>query len=138
MVLNSEAILARKELLREAAKAQIRRWCKPHKKRSSLDAPDWVVAEWKKRPQAETAQILLDCNFDKVSRLSKLMLMLYAEAKFVCELEIFIKMKDKVKVTVIEEWCSEKEMKDDHSWSQPLTCTHADMGHVHFPDLIGI
>ena len=55
------------ELLREAAKAQLRRLCTPKKKRVSLNAPDWVIAEWKSRPQGETAQLLVDCNFNKAS-----------------------------------------------------------------------
>ena len=60
------------ELLTEAAKAQLRRFCKTHKKRQHLDAPAWVVDEWKKRPQAETAQLLISCNFDKAMYVSTL------------------------------------------------------------------
>ena len=53
------------ELLREAAKAQLRRMCTPKKKRVSLNVPDWVVQAFKSRPQNETATLLMNCNFDK-------------------------------------------------------------------------
>ena len=49
--------------------------------------------------------------------------MIHAKAKFQAELEIIVKKKDKVKITLLEEWCTEKEMKDEHGWSTPLACT---------------
>ena len=57
--------LSCQELLRDAAKAQIRRMCKPKKTRKDLNVPDWVVSEYKSRPQNETAALLMKCNFDK-------------------------------------------------------------------------
>ena len=107
------------ELLKEAAKAQLRRFCKPHKKRQHLDAPSWVVEEWKKRPQGETAQLLINCNFDKAISVSARDSSAPQE-KFTAELEIIVINKKTIKVTVTEEWCSEKEMKDDHGWTAYL------------------
>ncbi len=54
-----------KELLRDAAKAQLRRMCTLKKKRLDLNVDDWVITEWKKRPKDETAQLLINANFDK-------------------------------------------------------------------------
>ena len=39
--------------------------CTPKKKRLDLNVPDWVVKEFKNRPQAETASLLMKCNFCK-------------------------------------------------------------------------
>lgn len=52
------------EKLREAAKAQIRRWCTPHRKKTALNAPEWVRNEWQK-DQSGAAKLLVDCNFNK-------------------------------------------------------------------------
>lgn len=60
------------EKLREAAKAQLRRMCKKHPKRKDLDAPEWVVREYKSRPQNELAELLIRCNFDKATFKKKL------------------------------------------------------------------
>ena len=57
--------LLAQELLRDAAKAQIRRMCAVKKKRVSLNVPSWVIEEWKSRPKNETAQLLMNVNFDK-------------------------------------------------------------------------
>jgi len=53
------------EKLEEAAKAQVRRLCTPKRKRLSLNVPSWVIEEYKQRPKAETAKLLMQCNFDK-------------------------------------------------------------------------
>lgn len=58
-------VLSYQELLREAAKAQLRRLCTVKKKRVNLNVPSWVVQEFKSRPQNETAALLMSCNFDK-------------------------------------------------------------------------
>ena len=57
--------LSCEELLRDAAKAQIRRMCTRKKTRKDLNVPEWVIAEYKSRPQNETATLLMNCNFDK-------------------------------------------------------------------------
>ena len=53
------------ELLRNAAKAQVRRMCTMKKKRTDLNVPQWVIDEYHKRPKNETAALLMSCNFDK-------------------------------------------------------------------------
>lgn len=53
------------ELLRDAAKARLRRMMAPHKKRQGLNPDEWAVQEWKRRPQNETADLLMKVNFDK-------------------------------------------------------------------------
>ena len=40
--------------------------------------------------------------------------------KFISELEIVIKKRSTQKVTIDEEWLSEKEMKDDYGWTSYL------------------
>ena len=53
------------ELLREAAKARLRRLMAPKKKRKDLEPAAWAVEEYKRRPQNETADLLMKVNFDK-------------------------------------------------------------------------
>ena len=53
------------EKLEEAAKAQVRRLCTPKTRRVGLTVPSWVIDEFKSRPKAETARLLMQCNFDK-------------------------------------------------------------------------
>ena len=55
------------EKLREAAKAQLRRMCTKHKTRKDLDPPEWVVREYKSRPQKELADLLIKCNFNRAA-----------------------------------------------------------------------
>lgn len=52
------------EKLREAAKARLRRMMSKHV-RAENDVEPWVLDEWKKRPQNETAQLLMDANWNK-------------------------------------------------------------------------
>ena len=53
------------EKLEEAAKAQVRRLCTVKVRRVGLNVPSWVIDEYKRRPKAETAKLLMQCNFDK-------------------------------------------------------------------------
>ena len=39
---------------------------------------------------------------------------------FISQLEIVVKKKNAMTVLVDEQWCSEKEMKDDLGWSTSL------------------
>ena len=39
------------------------------------------------------------------------------EAKFISSLEIVVKRRSSIKVTIEEEWLTEKEMKDDYGWN---------------------
>ena len=57
-------------LLRKAAKARIDRMCKPHGKRTALNAPEWLKAEWAKGNKNEIADVLRECNFQKDPELS--------------------------------------------------------------------
>ena len=44
-----------------------------------------------------------------------------AQAQFIASLEIVVKRRSSQKVTIDEEWLSEKEMKDDYGWSTCLS-----------------
>ena len=59
------------EKLQEAAKAQVRRMCTPKRKRLALNFPSWVIEEYRQRPKAETAKLLMQCNFDKDMHVEK-------------------------------------------------------------------
>ena len=56
-------------MLRNAAKARIARMVAVKKKRTDLDAPAWVKAQWEKGTQQrdEMAACLQEVNFDKDS-----------------------------------------------------------------------
>lgn len=43
-----------------------------------------------------------------------------AQDAFLAQMEVLIKKKASMKVTVNEEWLSEKEMRDDYNWSALL------------------
>lgn len=51
--------------LMRAAAARVRRMCTPKKKRMDRVVPEWVLKEYNMRPKAETAQMLVDANFDQ-------------------------------------------------------------------------
>lgn len=53
------------ERLRLAAKARIMRMVKPKSKRKELQAPEWVMAEWKTGNKNIMADILCQANFDQ-------------------------------------------------------------------------
>ena len=53
------------ELLKDAAKATVRRLCTVKKTRVGLNVPQWVIDEYQKRPKGETAELLMKVNFDK-------------------------------------------------------------------------
>lgn len=52
-------------LLRKAAKARVDRMCKEHVKRSNLNAPPWLKAEWKTGNKDSIADLYTNLNFDK-------------------------------------------------------------------------
>ena len=54
------------------------------------------------------------------------------QAKVQCELEIAIRKKATILVQVDEQWMSEKEMKDDLSWSQRLASFSHGLGFCSF------
>ena len=118
--------------------------CTIKKKRVALNSDQWVIDEWKKRPKDETAQLLINANFDKARYWSCKMnrnkfpvlivcfsffgllfwgSIICLEDKFVAELEIIIRKTSKQKIQVEEEWLSEKEMRDEYKWSTCLTST---------------
>ena len=47
------------------------------------------------------------------------------QEKFMAEMEIVVKKKSTIRVTVDEQWVSEKEMKDDLGWTPWLGRTFA-------------
>lgn len=53
------------ELLKQAAKQRLRRFCASKKKRQSLQAPEWVINEWQKGDKGQLAQMFMDCNWSK-------------------------------------------------------------------------
>lgn len=53
------------ELLKEAAKARIRRMVKEHKSRKGLNVPDFIKKAWAEQDQSAMAKILMDSNWDK-------------------------------------------------------------------------
>ena len=53
------------ELLKDAAKAVVRRMRTVKKRRVGLNMPQWVIDEYQKRPKGETAELLMKMNFDK-------------------------------------------------------------------------
>ena len=65
MLLNLNLFLPCQDLLRNAAKAQLRRMCTLKKTRKDLNVPAWVLEEYKSRPKDELAKILMSCNWDK-------------------------------------------------------------------------
>lgn len=51
--------------LRNAARSRLNRWVKPHKMQPALDAPEWLVKEWKSGNKNDISQLLSHCNFNK-------------------------------------------------------------------------
>ena len=64
-IINLMTISLPQERLLDAAKAKVRRMCTPKRRRVDLAVPEWVVKEFNTRPKAETARMLMNCNFDK-------------------------------------------------------------------------
>lgn len=102
----SKSRLTRRELLRNAAKARIRRMVANKKKRSDLQCPPWLKAEWEKgTEQKENMTACLQAvNWDK--------------AKFIDEMERVVTSRKKIIVKKEEGWYSEAEMKSDLCWQQ--------------------
>ena len=57
--------LSRKDLMREAAKARLRRRMAVHKKKTAYNVPQWVREQWQTRDQNTMANILINANWDK-------------------------------------------------------------------------
>lgn len=57
--------------LRLAAKARLMRMVKPHTKRKTLEAPEWVKKEWETGNKNKIADLLCECNFDQDSQRAK-------------------------------------------------------------------
>ncbi|CAL1129118.1 unnamed protein product, partial [Cladocopium goreaui] len=104
-VSKKKRVLTRRELLRNAAKARIRRMVTPKSKRTDLAVPQWVAAEWNKgtREKEQMAATLQEVNWDK--------------AKFVDEMQRIITSRKKVSIKKDQGWYSEAEMKQDLKWS---------------------
>ncbi|CAK9017306.1 unnamed protein product [Durusdinium trenchii] len=92
-------------LLVEAAKARLRRMCAKHKTKRSLDVPEFVVEQWRSNDQTSMARLLMENNWSKES--------------FIAQLEIIVRKKATIKVSIEEMWVSEQEMRDDLRWKPP-------------------
>lgn len=97
--------LTRRELLRNAAKARIRRMVAEKKKRSDLAAPSWLAAEWNKGTvqKEQMAAVLQEVNWCK--------------EKFIVEMEKIVTQKRTVRLVKDAGWYSESEMKNDLLWA---------------------
>ena len=51
--------------MRRQAKSRLNRWCAPHPKQPHLDAPEWLVKEWKSGVKNDIADLLSQVNFSK-------------------------------------------------------------------------
>ena len=113
------------EKLREAAKARLRRMMAVHAKKTALNVPEWVREQWKSKDQNTMAQILMDANWDKdwfseYLYNSNFLADPRLQEAFITQLEIVVKKKNMQTIWVDEQWCSEKEMKDDLKWTPSL------------------
>lgn len=48
-----------------AAKSRLNRWVKPHARAKHLDAPEWLIKEWREGNKADIAALLAHHNFNK-------------------------------------------------------------------------
>lgn len=48
-----------------AAKSRLNRWIKPHKRGPHLNAPEWLIKEWREGNKADIAALLAHHNFNK-------------------------------------------------------------------------
>lgn len=48
-----------------AAKSRLNRWVKPHARAKHLDAPEWLIKEWRESNKADIAALLAHHNFNK-------------------------------------------------------------------------
>jgi len=142
---------------------------KPKASRQDLNAPEWVLNEWKTGDRNSLADMFVNENFDKVPLfisynfrfpiaphqiswfgkpwfeftsseisfesfdslpiLMDLMvccLLAFCKARFVNKLQVIVRKRQAVELTVDEGWYSEQEMKDDLGWAQtcPQTTSH--------------
>lgn len=97
-------VLTRQDRLRLQAKARIIRMVKPKTKRKDLEAPQYVIDEWKTGNKNAIADLLKEANF--------------CQEKFFNTLQIMIRKKQSVELLVDEGWFCEAELRDDHGWSQ--------------------
>ena len=51
--------------LRNAAKSQLNRWVKVHKRHPQKTAPEWLQKEWREGCKSSIADLLSHCNFNK-------------------------------------------------------------------------
>ncbi len=65
-------LLAPEAKLRLQAKSRLNRWIKPHPKQPHLDAPEWLVKEWKTGVRNDIADLLSHCNFQKDRNVSRI------------------------------------------------------------------
>lgn len=102
---STKRVLTRRERLRNAAKARIRRMVAEKRKRTDLSVPPWLKVEFERgsKQKEEMAEVLQQVN--------------WCEEKFVDEMQRIITSRKKVSITRDEGWYSETEMKADLKWS---------------------
>ena len=62
---NQRSVSSPKAKLRNAAKSRLNRWVKPHARRSELNAPEWLIEQWKNGCKNDIADLLSQENFNK-------------------------------------------------------------------------
>lgn len=112
-----------------AARARIARMMKPKVKRTDLVPPKYVRDHFESGHKKQLAQMLVDCNFDKVPRCTKKPVLYtvvpyavfprHTKAIFFNKVEKIVLKRDEQVVEKEQGWYSEAEMKNDLSWSQP-------------------
>jgi len=129
-------------LLRNAAKARIRRMISTKKKRTDLSVPSWIGDEWNKgtKEREQMALCLQEVNWNKVGFEHSFYLHLQGlqqslglqpleamdinlsnpQDKFVDEMQRIITSRKRVSIKKDQGWYSEAEMKSDLKWSQHL------------------
>lgn len=96
--------LTRQEMLNLAAKARIRRMVAPHKRRTDLEAPEYLKKYWEAgtKEKEELAELLKKCNFDRDS--------------FISTVERVVVKKEKLTMKLDQGWYSEGELRDELHW----------------------
>lgn len=138
-------------MLRNAAKARIRRMIQEKRKRSDLSVPAWVAAEWNKgtASKEQMAGVLLEVNGNKdwcdlwclfstdcVVNMFLCSQTCFSQNDFLVELEKIVTQKRSIRLVKDGGWYSEAEMRNELQWSQSLASTwsmHSFTYHVSTP-----
>ena len=125
-----------------AARARVRRMTQHHKKKKHLNMDQKIVDEIKRNNQTTMAKLLMDCNWSK-DPTTKLQLERVPvqfccafwnpnlEEAFVSSMEVIIKRKSTIRITIDEQWLSEKEMATDYGWNASFGCNEEACIYTH-------